>query len=116
MGNGGGGISVPSLKIQTKVMRCKVNGHAKGNEKEFFFYNDEKIESEKAEVTGSEIKALIAAKLPNFDKSHVLVLEGHGNQPDLPIEDQQSLSLEIGHGEGPKRFFTRPPADFGSAK
>ena len=82
----------------------------------FFFYNDEKIESEKVEVTGSEIKDLIAAKFPNFDKTHVLVLEGHGNQPDQPIQDQEKVSLDIGHGEGPKRFFTRPPADFGSIK
>lgn len=84
--------------------------HEKGY---FFFYDEEKIEAETAEMTGIDIKALIAAVFPNFDKTHVLVLEGHGNQPDRPIQDQELVSLEIGHGEGPKRFFTRPPADFG---
>lgn len=80
----------------------------------FFFYNDQKIESDKPALTGSEIKQLIAAQVPNFDSSHVLVSEGQGSHPDAPVADNESISLIIGHGEGPKRFFTRPPADFGA--
>lgn len=91
------------------------HGHESGKKPVFFFfYNDQKIETDKSELTGREIKSLIAGNVPNFDMSHILVCEGHGNHPDEPVADDAVIQLDIGHGEGPKRFFTRPPADFGA--
>lgn len=91
----------------------KQHGHG-DNKQFFFFFNDQKIEAEQSELTGRQIKELIAQNVPNFDASHVLVSEGHGNHPDEPVADDESVSLRLGHGEGHKRFFTRPPADFGA--
>jgi hypothetical protein len=81
----------------------------------FFFFDDDKIVAPKEVLTGAEIKALIKAKVPTFDPTHDLVLEGHGHDADSVIADGDSVDLGRGHGEGgPKHFFGRPPTNFGS--
>jgi hypothetical protein len=79
----------------------------------FFFFGHEKILVTQASLTGAQIKAAIKEKVPSFDLSHELILEGSGNEPDEPIGDEQSVFLVHGHGEGPKHFFSRPPTNFG---
>ena len=81
--------------------------------KSFFFYQDEKIEVDAEHMTGAQIKEAIKARVSDFDLSHELVLEGQGNHPDQVVTDDQTVSLQPGHGEGPKRFFSRPPTNFG---
>jgi len=85
------------------------------SEKHFFFYNDHRIDAPKASLTGADIKALIKQVDSTFDPTHTLVLEGHGNhQEDREIRDGDTVSLEVGHGEGPKKFFSKPPTNFGT--
>ena len=80
---------------------------AKDPAKKFFFFVDnKKYESEQETLLGSQIKAIAGA-----DASFGLVLEGHGQDPDRQIGDDDSVSLEKDHG--PLRFFTVPPATFG---
>lgn len=77
-------------------------------DKEFFYFVDNvKYETDQATVTG----ALIKAKIPNFDPSYSLFLEGVGDEPDLQVQDDTVVSLEKDHG--PRRFYTAPPANFG---
>ena len=83
------------------------------DEKFFFIFGDTEIQNDKRELTGAEIKALIKDKVPDFDESHNLVLEGQGKEEDRVIGDDESVSLEIGEGQGPRRFFSQPPANFG---
>ena len=83
------------------------------SEKLFFYFGDTEIQNDKANLTGAEIKALIKDKVPDFDESHNLVLEGQGKEEDRVIGDDESVSLEIGEGQGPRRFFSQPPANFG---
>jgi hypothetical protein len=61
-------------------------------------------------MTGAQIKAAIGAKVPDFDPAHELVLEG---DPDRVIADDELVDLNRHHG-GPKRFFSRPPTNFGA--
>lgn len=86
---------------------------AKPDEKFFFFYKTTKIEAAQSSMTGAQIKASIQQLVPDFNTTHELVLEGHGSEPDKLINDNDPVSLVIGHGEGPKRFFDRPPTNFG---
>ena len=75
----------------------------------FFFVNDDKIETDQEVVTGAYVKS----RLPNLPPGTGLELEGQGHDPNRPIGDGDSISLALGHGEGPKRFTTVPPANFG---
>jgi hypothetical protein len=77
-------------------------------EKIFFFVDGEKYETDQATLTGAQIKA----RVPNLDPTFTLFLEGHGNEEDRLIGDDDSVSLE--RDKGPRRFFTAPPATFGS--
>jgi hypothetical protein len=79
----------------------------------FFLYGDDRIEVEHEALTGAEIKAAIKTHEPALDLTHDLILEGHGHDADKPIADGESVNLAHGHGEGPKKFFTRPPTNFG---
>lgn len=83
------------------------------SEKFFFFFSNTKIANESTQLTGVEIKALIKNSVPDFDESHNLVLEGQGNEEDRIIGDDEIVSFEIGAGQGPNRFFSQPPANFG---
>lgn len=82
-------------------------------EKNFFFYKEHKIVAPKEMLTGAEIKALILQAVSSFDPTHTLVLEGHGNDEDHEIKDGDSISVAIGHGQGAKHFFSKPPTNFG---
>lgn len=76
----------------------------------FFFVGDDRYETELETVTGAYVKS----RIPNLPPGSGLQLDGHGNDPDLPFGDSDSVSLEIGHGHGgPRRFTVVPPATFG---
>lgn len=71
-----------------------------------FSVDNRPLESTKPILTGGEIKALAGV-----DPSFGLVLERHGNEPDLPIQDGDSVDLRE---PGRERFYTVPPATFGA--
>ena len=83
--------------------------HDKDKKKEYFYFvGDERYTYEFATITGAQIKA----RIPNFDPTYTLMLEGPGNEPDTPVADDTSISLEF--DKGPRRFYIVPPANFGS--
>ena len=75
----------------------------------FYFVGDDKYETELETVTGAYVKA----RIQNLPPDSKLSLEGDGNDPDLPFGDNDTVSLEVGHGHGPRRFTVVPPAAFG---
>src|SRR5258708_23371790 len=79
-----------------------------GHEKYFYFVDGEKFDSESEFTTGATIKS----RLAEAKRLYALYLEGHGNDPDTLIGDDTSIDLE--KEKGPKRFYTVPPASFGS--
>src|ERR1051326_1130185 len=79
------------------------------HEKYFYFVDGEKFDSESEFTTG----AIIKSRLAESKRSYALYLEGHGNDPDTLIGDDTSIDLE--KEKGPKRFYTVPPASFGSS-
>ena len=83
------------------------------SEEFYFFFSNTKIPNEKSELTGKEIKDLIKDAVPDFDASHNLVLEGQGDEEDRVIGDDESVFLEISEEQGPRHFFSQPPANFG---
>jgi len=76
-------------------------------EKYFYFVGNDKYETDLPELTGAQIKA----RVPNLDPTFQLSLEGHGNDPDRLIADDEVVSLE--KDKGPVRFTLVPPANFG---
>lgn len=72
-----------------------------------FFVNGVKYESDQAALTGLQIKA----RVPDWDQSHDLMLEGHGHDPDQIIQDDQLVQLDV--QTGPRRFSSVPKANFG---
>lgn len=78
--------------------------------KYFFFVGDDKYETDMEMVTGAYVKS----RIPNLPAGSGLQIDGQGNDPDVPFGDTDSISLEIGHGQGgPRRFTVVPPATFG---
>lgn len=76
----------------------------------FFFVNGNKYETEMETVTVAYIKS----RIQDLPANSGLQLEGHGNDPDIFLnDDSKTISLDIGHGEGPKHFTVVPPATFG---
>lgn len=75
----------------------------------FYFVGDDKYETELETVTGAYVKSRIA----NLPPGSGLQLDGVGNDPDVPFGDNDSVSLDVGHGQGPRRFTVVPPANFG---
>ena len=75
--------------------------------KYFYFVGNDKYESDLPALTGAQIKA----RIPNLDPTLQLSLEGHGNEPDRIIADNETVSLE--KDQGPPRFTLVPPANFG---
>mgnify|MGYP003385446128 CR=1 FL=1 len=81
----------------------------------FFFYNGKKFTATALTMTGASIKDAIRAQGGTFDPADTLVLEGSGpHDSDRIIQDGDPVGLAIGHGEGPKRFISKPPTNFGS--
>lgn len=75
----------------------------------FFFVGTTKYETELSVVSGAYVKSRIA----DFPEKAGLELEGQGNDINKPIGEADTVSLELGHGEGPRRFTIVPPANFG---
>lgn len=73
----------------------------------FFFVNGKRYETDKKKLTGAEIKAMVAG----WDPTHDLALEGHGDEPDRTIGDEETVSLDPKHGV--RRFSSVPKANFG---
>lgn len=72
-----------------------------------FFVNGVKYETDRPALTGLQIKA----RVPDWDQSHDLVLEGTGDDPDRVIRDDELVELDI--MTGPRRFSSVPKANFG---
>jgi len=87
------------------------NNHGNGPKPKtyFFFVGEEKYETELPVVTGAYVKSRIA----NLPAGATLQLDGEGNEIDKPFGDNDEVSLELGHGHGPRRFTVVPPATFG---
>lgn len=80
---------------------------AERRERPYHFHVDGKpFTSEEAKVTGSQIKARAVV-----DPSFGLFLEGHGNDPNRPIRDDEVVDLSE---PGVEKFYTVPPANFGA--
>ncbi len=86
-----------------------MNEQAHSHHKFFYFVGEDKYETDQESITGAQIKA----RIPNLEPSMGLSLEGQGSEPDRMIGDADSVTLEIGHGDGPRRFTLVPPATFG---
>jgi hypothetical protein len=91
------------LRNQLNKVPMAKNEHKKYN----YFVDNDKYESESPTITG----ALIKVSLPESKKTYSLYLEGHGNDADQLINDNDTVSLE----QGAKHFYTVPPASFGLA-
>lgn len=78
----------------------------------FFHYDQTKIETDDPTLSAAELKQLIKQQVPAFDPTHDLVIEGKGNDPDVAVADGQVIDLSPQKG-GPKKFFSRPPTNFG---
>lgn len=82
----------------------------KTDKKEYFFFvGNTKYDTELAVVSGAYVKSRIV----DFPDQGGLELEGDGNDPDKPFADDDTVSLEVGGGQGPRRFNIAPPASFG---
>lgn len=85
----------------------KQDNSADKKEEFTFFVSGKKYETDQSALTGLQIKA----RVPDWDQSHDLVLEGHGHDPDRIIADDESVSLA--KDKGPLRFSAAPKAMFG---
>ena len=72
-----------------------------------FFVNGVKYETDRPALTGLQIKA----RVPDWDQSHDLVLEGQGHDPDRVIRDDEVVQLDV--KTGPRRFSSVPKANIG---
>jgi len=73
-----------------------------------FFVGTVKYETDQAQLTGAQIKAYV----PDVPPGTKLSLEGHGNDPDRIVLDDEVVSVDE-HKGGPRRFTLVPPANFG---
>lgn len=74
-----------------------------------FFVDAQKYETDKANLTGAEIKAMV----PGFNPTYQLYLEEPGDQPDRPVRDDETISLDPAQ-HGIRKFYSVPPASFGA--
>jgi hypothetical protein len=81
----------------------------KPEEQYFFFVGTIKYETDLEVVSGAYVKS----RIENFPPGSGLELEGEGHEPNRPFGDADTVSLKVGHGEGPRRFTIVPPANFG---
>ena len=72
-----------------------------------FFVNGKPYKTDKKNVTGAQIKAMVS----DWDQTHDLSLEGAGDDPDRIIGDDETVSLDPKHGV--RRFSSVPKANFG---
>jgi hypothetical protein len=80
------------------------------HEKEYFFFvGTTKYETDLEVVSGAYVKS----RIENLPPGSGLELEGEGHEPNRPFSDTDTVSLKVGHGEGPRRFTIVPPANFG---
>jgi hypothetical protein len=77
--------------------------------KHHFFVDAKKYETDKANLTGAEIKAMV----PGFNQTYQLYLEQPGDAPDTPVSDGETISLDPA-GHGIRKFYSVPPAAFGA--
>ncbi len=73
----------------------------------FFVVNGKRYESAEPRLTGLQIKA----RVENWNPEHDLLLEGHGDDPDRVIADDEYVDLDALHG--PVRLSPVPKANFG---
>lgn len=74
-----------------------------------YFVDGIEIKTDKASVTGAEVKASV----PGLDPTYQLFLEEHGDAPDRQISDGEGVPLDPGH-HGVRKFYSVPPASFGA--
>jgi len=72
-----------------------------------FFVDNVKYETDLETMNGSQLKSLITG----FDPTYQLFEESPGEEPDILITDDITVSLS--KDKGPKRFYSVPPATFG---
>ena len=77
------------------------------NETNKYFVYTVKYETDLDTMTGAQIKA----KIPNFNPSYALILEGHGDKPNEQISD--STTITFSQYKYVLHFQTVPPATFG---
>ena len=75
-----------------------------------FFVDAKKYETDQVNMTGGQIKAMVAG----FNPTYQLFLEEHGDKSDRPIADTETISLDPAH-QGVRKFYSVPPATFGAA-
>lgn len=71
-----------------------------------FLVNGTRYDTDQRHLTGLQIKA----RVPDWDPGHDLVLEGHGNDPDRPVADDEAINLDV---KPARRFSSVPKANFG---
>lgn len=69
-----------------------------------FFVDGKKFENDRSSVSGADIK-----RIAGIDAAYQLFLEEHGDTPDRPISDLETVVLD---GKT-QHFFAVPPATFG---
>jgi hypothetical protein len=74
-----------------------------------FFVDAKKYETDKANLTGAEIKAMVVG----FDPTYQLLLEQPGNEPDTVVSDGETIPLDPAK-HGIRKFYSVPPATFGA--
>jgi Multiubiquitin len=85
----------------------KTGDRAEHHKKEYHYFVDGKeFTTDDSSLTGAQIKA----RIPDFNASYQLVLEGRGGQPDKVITDNDSVDLNV---HPLCQFYTVPPATFG---
>jgi hypothetical protein len=72
-----------------------------------FYVGKEKFETHREELTGAEIKATVG----DFPTGYGLELEGHRDEPNQLIRDDQKVRMDPCHA---LHFTAVPPATFGS--
>lgn len=77
--------------------------------KHHYFVDGVKYTTDLDTITGAQIKA----KIPNFNPTYTLVLEGQGDKPNEQINDNTSITFSQYHHV--LHFQTVPPATFGRA-
>ena len=73
-----------------------------------YFVDGTKYETDEPALTVAQIKA----RVPNAEAGDKLSLEGHGNEPDRLLSDDELINLA--KDKGPLRFTLVPSASFGA--
>ena len=71
-----------------------------------YFLDLQKYENESSSLSGLTVRE----QLPADKAGYAIFLESQGNEPDKQIRDDDNFSLE----KKPLRFYSVPPANFGS--